>query len=95
MSITAALPAAAAPVRQRATRQRLSWVQAFSLLTSRLCHGGEGMHRLPLPEPGAAAGGGAAGGAVCAGTALQQAEEAGRLVPLITRRHSDHQLCLV
>lgn len=78
MRITAALPAAACDAAAAH-----SWVRAFSLLTSRLCHGGEGMHRLPLPEPGAAAGRGAAGGAVCAGAALQQAEAASRLVPLI------------
>lgn len=44
----------------------------------RLCDGGEGVHGLPFPVPGGAAGGGAAGVALRSSSAEQQAEGATR-----------------
>ncbi len=47
---------------------------ARSVLVCRLFHRGKGVHGLPLPLSGGAAGGGAAGGAVRQSSAKQQAE---------------------
>lgn len=44
------------------------------MLTCRLFDRGTGVHRLPLPLSGGAAGGGAAGAALCKSPAEQQAE---------------------